>query len=417
MNDAVRILLIEDTAASEPDKAAGWLGEAYPEAKLYCVETMDDYKEALSIFMPDIVLSEYALPLYDGREALAYTVSRSPGVPLVFLTDALCQDEADDCLRAGALDVISKKKRWRVLLAVDRCISQKSSIFEYKQTLETLQESEERHKSILEVMPVAVCIYTDGVLSYTNPAGVRLFGAESADQVIGMPMTRLMPPDSMDAAIDRIRKLRNGNTVDTPTEDVCHRLDGTLRVVETTVSLIRYMEQNAVQVIMNDITERQKAEEDFRYLSYHDHLTGLYNRRFFEMEIVRSDKPENLPVSVIIADLNGLKRVNDTFGHDMGDLYIVKAAEAIVQGCREGDIAARIGGDEYAVILRKTDAQEADMIISEIERHAEASRVPDGKLTISMGYATKRIVNEKITLVLTQAENSMYKKKRSGRSG
>ena len=105
--------------------------------------------------------------------------------------------------------------------------------------------------------------------------------------------------------------------------------------------------------VSRDITERKKVEENLIYLNYHDHLTGLYNRRFFEEVLKMLDKEEYLPISIIMCDINGLKLVNDSFGHYSGDALLKKAAETIKKACRKDDIIARIGGDEFVVILPK----------------------------------------------------------------
>src|SRR5690606_16863794 len=94
-------------------------------------------------------------------------------------------------------------------------------------------------------------------------------------------------------------------------------------------------------VTFTDITSRKKAESDIVYLSYHDALTGLYNRRFFEEELRRLDTERNLPISIIMGDVNGLKLANDIFGHKAGDMLLQKAAEVMKNGCRADDIIAR----------------------------------------------------------------------------
>ena len=106
--------------------------------------------------------------------------------------------------------------------------------------------------------------------------------------------------------------------------------------------------------LSRDITEYRKKEEEIKYLSYHDQLTGLYNRRFYEEELKRLDTTRNLPIAIIMGDVNGLKVVNDSLGHAKGDELLKKVAHAITKGCREGDIVARHGGDEFVVLLPKT---------------------------------------------------------------
>ncbi|MHB1154353.1 MAG: HD domain-containing phosphohydrolase [Eubacteriales bacterium] len=165
-----------------------------------------------------------------------------------------------------------------------------------------------------------------------------------------------------------------------------------------------------------DITERKKAESELLYLNYHDYLTGLYNRRFYEDELMRLDIKENLPISIIMCDINGLKLVNDSFGHDSGDVLLKKAAEVIKKACRERDIISRIGGDEFAVILPETDAEETIQIANRIKELSSKESVANIDLSISYGYDTKKTDKQTMSEVLANAENHMYRHKLYERS-
>lgn len=160
-----------------------------------------------------------------------------------------------------------------------------------------------------------------------------------------------------------------------------------------------------------DITERKKKEEEIYYLSYHDQLTGLYNRRFYEEELKRLDTERNLPVSIVMGDVNGLKLINDSFGHVIGDDLLKKVAEVITQGCRDDDIIARLGGDEFVIILPKTDALVAEQIIKRISDLSLSEKLGSVDISISFGYGTKNDKKESIEDILKNAEDHMYKKK------
>jgi diguanylate cyclase (GGDEF)-like protein/putative nucleotidyltransferase with HDIG domain len=164
-------------------------------------------------------------------------------------------------------------------------------------------------------------------------------------------------------------------------------------------------------VTVQDITKRKKAEEEIVYLSYHDKLTNLYNRRFYEEEVKRLDKKRNLPISIIIGDVNGLKFVDDAFGHDKGDVLLKKAAALIQKACRSDDIVARWGGDEFVILLPKTDSLEAEKIVERIKESYSKEQVNALSVSISFGWDTKREVNEDILKILINAEDYMYKRK------
>jgi len=165
-----------------------------------------------------------------------------------------------------------------------------------------------------------------------------------------------------------------------------------------------------------DITQRKITERELLYLSYHDHLTELYNRRFFEEELVRLDTVDNLPLSIIMCDVNGLKLVNDSFGHDSGDALLKNAAKTIVKACRKEAVIARIGGDEFVVVLPKTSADETVQIANLIKELASKEKVSNIELSISYGYETKTTVSQSIVEVVANAENHMYRHKLYERS-
>jgi diguanylate cyclase (GGDEF)-like protein/putative nucleotidyltransferase with HDIG domain len=178
------------------------------------------------------------------------------------------------------------------------------------------------------------------------------------------------------------------------------------RVLERTNQL---QEMNAM--LEEVVVDRKKKEEENLYLSYHDVLTGLYNRRFYEEAIKRLDNQENLPISIIMADVNGLKLVNDAFGHYKGDELLLKAATAIQKACRKDDIAARWGGDEFVLLLPNTKAEEVEGIIEKIKAQYSNERVNTLSISISFGWDTKRAMDEDIQEILKSAEDYMYKHK------
>lgn len=160
-----------------------------------------------------------------------------------------------------------------------------------------------------------------------------------------------------------------------------------------------------------EIIEREEIEKEMIYLSYHDQLTGLYNRRFFEEELTRLDVQSNIPITIVMGDVNGLKLINDSFGHTLGDELLKKATAVIAKGCRAGDIIARLGGDEFVLLMTKTDSKEAEKIIKRINDIALDEKVGSINISISFGFDTKNNQVENIRTTLKNAEDNMYKKK------
>ena len=167
--------------------------------------------------------------------------------------------------------------------------------------------------------------------------------------------------------------------------------------------------------MMEDITFSKMKEQEIEYLSYHDSLTGLYNRRLFEEEMRRISISRKLPVSIIMGDVNGLKLINDSFGHKAGDRLLQEAALLLRENCREEDFVARIGGDEFVIILEGADQQLTEQVCNRIQKSFRAYSSRKDKrtfyLSISLGSATKTSHDQTMDLLMKEADEKQYQKK------
>lgn len=178
------------------------------------------------------------------------------------------------------------------------------------------------------------------------------------------------------------------------------------KLEETTAELRKFN-----LTLADEINNRRIREEDIRYLSNHDVLTGLLNYRFYTENIDELDSEANLPISIIIGDVNNLKQINDTHGHAKGDELLQKAAHAIKSSCREGDIVVRLGGDEFLVILLKTTKSVAS-VIKRIIENTSKQFVSNQIVSISLGLDTKVDIGQDIDDTLKNAEKEMYTNKK-----
>jgi diguanylate cyclase (GGDEF)-like protein/PAS domain S-box-containing protein len=166
---------------------------------------------------------------------------------------------------------------------------------------------------------------------------------------------------------------------------------------------------------IQDITERKKAEAKLIYISTYDQLTDLYNRRYYEEMLTQFDTTEQLPLSVIVADINGLKLFNDSFGDMEGNKIIMQAARILSSCCRNGDILARTGGDEFSILLPGTSYEAALRLVKRIQDVCKHNKFSisneDFQISISLGAATKEAKDEDFAQVSKKAEDYMNQRK------
>ncbi len=159
--------------------------------------------------------------------------------------------------------------------------------------------------------------------------------------------------------------------------------------------------------------ERKSSEEKIKHLSFHDSLTGLYNRAYFEEELERYNFPRYYPLSIVMLDVNGLKVINDTFGHHEGDRLLQHLSQTLTSVSRQGDILARIGGDEFAILLPFTTSEEAHNFCERIKEACQQDKIEPIylRLNISLGHTTQEGEYKDINSLLKAADRNMYQDK------
>jgi diguanylate cyclase (GGDEF)-like protein/PAS domain S-box-containing protein len=163
--------------------------------------------------------------------------------------------------------------------------------------------------------------------------------------------------------------------------------------------------------IIQNITEAKQREEKIKYFNFHDNLTGLYNREYFQEELKRLNVERQLPLSILVGDVNGLKLVNDAFGYKQGNQLLRTMASIFKKVCRNEDIIARIGGDEFAFLFPNNTKEDVQKIKGRIEAECKKHLADPIIPSIALGYATKNNSEQDINEVLTLAEDRMYKHK------
>ncbi|NTW05538.1 MAG: PAS domain S-box protein [Peptococcaceae bacterium] len=274
-------------------------------------------------------------------------------------------------------------------------------------------EKEKFKATLLSVGDGVIATDTNGDILIMNESAESLTGWCKEDAVgsfIGriIKMINIGTGDNNDCCLQKV--LESSSLVNFSSDCVLISKAGKKLAIEGNASPIWDQEGNisGVVIVMRDSTEKKKKQAEIEYLSFYDQLTGVYNRRFFEEELKRRNVEVNLPLSIAILDVNGLKLANDAFGHSQGDKILKDVTKAIIAESRTDDIVARIGGDEFVILLPKTSHNQTQIIIDRMRKAIVKEKVNDINLSVSFGWATKTEISQELQKILLEAEDNMY---------
>jgi diguanylate cyclase (GGDEF)-like protein/PAS domain S-box-containing protein len=446
--DPVKVLLIED---DENDYLLTRRLLSKAEGRLFevaWVSTFEAALEALRRSPAQVMLLDYRLGDHDGLELLHAAKALGYRAPIIFLTGQGSYQVDMEAMRAGAADFLVKDQLTPALLertiryALERQQSAdalqrahdalETRVQERTQELaraidglndeiagrmeveKELRASEERFRQIAENIE-AVWWLRDprqATMLYVSPRCREVLGV-APEVFYHNPQVLLELVHADDR--ERVRAATAQQAVGAYSEE-CRivRPDGQTRWVRDRAFPIRDLDGAVYRIvgIIEDITERRQAEEHLRYISSHDVLTDLYNRFYFEEELARLERGRSYPVSVVSVDVDGLKQVNDRWGHSAGDELLRKTAQVLRLAFRNEDLIARVGGDEFVVLLPAADAAAAEKALLRIRSQIVAYNqvAPDLTLSLSLGAATGDRGNA-LTEILREADQNMYRDK------
>lgn len=314
-------------------------------------------------------------------------------------------------VRVISLPVLTIYPAGSLILAL--LLNRQKELREYQNQLKL---SEERYQALFDEAPLPYqSLNETGYIFDVNQQWLDMMGYDQKEEVLGTWFPTYLDEDGRTGFAERFTTFKDRGSI--VSELVMISKNG-VPIDVTIEGRINYDVDGSFKnthCIVRDVTENKKAEEKLVYISYHDYLTGLFNRRYFEEELVKLDSEENLPLSILMGDINGLKLINDTLGHSFGDSLITETSNILKRCMKEKYLLSRTGGDEFTVLMPKTDHSEARHLIrklnEEIIVHNSNSRDDLISVNLSLGTATKEKSDQNISEIIRDAEYNMYQRK------
>lgn len=398
----IRVLLIEDN----PDDV--WLLRetlAEPAGVQIQMENADRLSSGLARLAQggvDVVLLALNLPDSRGLGTLAALHAQAPDVPVVVLSGLADEETAIRSVQQGAQDYLVKGRAdSQALVRVLRhAIERHHLLSQLEHRTRELQASEVRFRKMIEENPDGIIVVDgDGVVRFVNSAAAGLFD-RPAEELLGAPFGFPVVGEE-------------------PMEVEIVRQDGKTAVAEMRVAEVELHGETLFVTSLRDTTELVQLREKLRAMSLTDDLTGLYNRRGFFTLVQQQLKLAHRTgrkMSLLMVDVDGLKRINDTLGHHVGDQALIETADVLQETFRESDIVARIGGDEFVVLAVETDSASAEILTARLQENLQARNAQQNhrhELSLSCGVSHYNPESScSVEELMRSADARMYEHKR-----
>lgn len=282
-----------------------------------------------------------------------------------------------------------------------------------KKTEKALQEAEEKYRALVHHSQALIyTISLQGKMTFASPSLKTLLGYEP-EEIMDVHVSKFIHPQDVQIYQECIEKTVKTKSRQRGVDYRALHKDGSIRWHRSVLTPVFDSEENLTLLVGNalDFTERKAMEDKLRYMSFHDTLTGLYNRNYLEEEIENVQGKELFPLSIIMVDVNGLKLVNDTYGSVWGDEMLRNTAWILRQSCRKQDIIARWGGDEFIIVLPETTENEGNEMVKAILQNCRGVEVKDIPLSLSLGLSCMETEGKDLTTYVKEAEDIMNQHK------
>jgi diguanylate cyclase (GGDEF)-like protein/PAS domain S-box-containing protein len=359
----------------------------------------------------DVVVAEYPSPSWKGPQALQLLHQTVQEIPLLFLTTPMGSESIAKLTADGAFDYVEQQHLAQLPMAVRRVLNEKKLRAELEEAGKALRHSQSLYRALVENPACGICLCdAQGKFLDVNKALLTMLGYESKEELL-----------AANCALGIVANLGQGKPLAgtspesvgiEPVEIEWNRKNGT--VLKARLSGRGIFDERGdfagYEIIAVDVTEQRALEDHLRRQALSDSLTGLGNhRQLFEVlqaEICRTKRTER-EFALLLLDLDGLKAVNDRFGHPAGNRALCRLARLLADCCRSIDTATRQGGDEFALVLPETGAAAATLVARRIcELLAKDTEEP--ALSVSVGVASYPKDAENVGTLLYAADRGLY---------
>ena len=367
--------------------------------------------EQLRSQLYDVIVVEYPNPSCKGSQGLQLLHQEAQKTPLIFMISAVGSESMAELTAHGTFEYVEREHIAQLPMSVRRAVNEKELREELEEARKALQHSQSLYRALVDNPAYGVYrCNAEGKVLDVNQALVTMLGYTSKEQLLAANQQAEIIPDLGNGSPFAERLLDTKQVG--PVEIEWKRKDGTTLQARVSGRGVSDDLGNIAghEIIVVDVTEQRTLENQLRHQAASDSLTGLANhRRLFEVlhaEICRS-KRTGREFTLLLLDLDGLKRINDQFGHQAGNRALCRLGQILTDCCRSVDIAARHGGDEFAVLLPETGAVAATLVARRIcellERETE-----EPALSVSVGIASYPHEADTIGTLLYAADRALY---------